>query len=298
MKKRIGFFVLAAIIAVVGFFAMDTSKELDAISKAVYVTDGKVLPENEGKLLVVAGEFEILNPLVDELTGVELPGVTARRTVEHDQKESQADGDKTYYTLEWKNATLGDDNEFDEVVSSRLFAGCKVGDIVIDNTVLKHISLNKKYHDIDSDVTYRKGYSVVTHKDITYSFKGDFMPENGMDYNGSFRLNGIKKVYYRDYENMPRIYYTIQEHDTNKYTFIGKQKDGKLVFDTDLGMTAAYDGVLTIEQLSEKVESGGMIGAIVAWVLAAAIVLIAILNGKQKYVPTDEDLKEIEKDID
>ncbi len=49
MKKRIGFFVLAAIIAVVGFFSMDTSKETEAISKAVYVTDGKVLPENEGK---------------------------------------------------------------------------------------------------------------------------------------------------------------------------------------------------------------------------------------------------------
>ena len=297
MKKRIGFFVLAAIIAVVGFFSMDTSKETEAISKAVYVTDGKVLPENEGKLLVVAGEFEILNPLVDELTGVELPGVTARRTVERYEKVSKTEDGKTYYTLEWKNTILGDNNEFNDTVSSRLFAGCKVGDIVIDNTVLTHISLNKKYHDIDSDVTYPYGYNVITHKDITYATKVDYMPEGGEEYKGSF-TQGFNKVYYMDYENMPRISYTIQEHDTNKYTFIGKQQNGKLVYDTDFGMDSAYEGILTIDQLSEKVESGGMTGAIIAWVIAAIIALIGLLNGKKKYVPTDADMKEIEKDID
>ena len=135
MKKRIGFFVLAAIIAVVGFFSMDTSKETEAISKAVYVTDGKVLPENEGKLLVVAGEFEIVNPIVDKITGVELPGVIARRTVDRYEKVSKTEDGKTYYTLEWKPTTLGKDNEFGDAVSSNLVADCKVGDIVIDNTV-------------------------------------------------------------------------------------------------------------------------------------------------------------------
>ena len=63
-------------------------------------------------------------------------------------------------------------------------------------------------------------------------------------------------------------------------------------------MDAAYDEILTIEQLSEKVESGGMIGAIIAWVIAVIVALIGLLNGKKKYVPTDADLKEIEKDID
>lgn len=297
MKKRIGFFVLAAIIAVVGFFSMDTSKETEAISKAVYVTDGKVLPENEGKLLVVAGEFEIVNPIVDKITGVELPGVIARRTVDRYEKVSKTEDGKTYYTLEWKPTTLGKDNEFGDAVSSNLVADCKVGDIVIDNTVLKHVSINKRYHDVDSDVTYPHGYNVITHKDITYATKVDYMPNGGEEYNGSF-TQGFNKVYYMDYENMPRISYTVQEHDTNKYTFIGKQQNGKLVYDTDFGMDGAYEGILTIDQLSEKVESGGMTGAIIAWVIAAIIALIGLLNGKKKYVPTDADMKEIEKDID
>lgn len=63
-------------------------------------------------------------------------------------------------------------------------------------------------------------------------------------------------------------------------------------------MDGAYEGILTIDQLSEKVESGGMTGAIIAWVIAAIIALIGLLNGKKKYVPTDADMKEIEKDID
>jgi hypothetical protein len=63
-------------------------------------------------------------------------------------------------------------------------------------------------------------------------------------------------------------------------------------------MDGAYEGILTIDQLSEKVESGGMTGAIIVWVIAAIIALIGLLNGKKKYVPTDADMKEIEKDID
>ena len=97
---------------------------------------------------------------------------------------------------------------------------------------------------------------------------------------------------------MPRISYTVQEDDINKYTFIGKQQNGKLVYDTDFGMDAAYDGIMTIPELSERVESGGMTGAIIAWVIAAIVALIGLLNGKKKYVPTDADMKEIEKDID
>ena len=189
--------MVAAIIAVVGYFSMDTSKELDAISNAVYVTDGKVLPENEGKLLVVTGEYEIVNPIVDKLTGVELPGVRARRTVERYEKVTETEDGETYYTLEWKNTTLGKDNEFGDAVSSNLVAECKVGDIVIDNTVLKHVAINKRYHDVDSDVTYPYGYNVITHKDITYATKVDFMPDGGEEYKGSF-TQGFNKVYYMD----------------------------------------------------------------------------------------------------
>ena len=54
-KKSIIFIIIAVILAIVGFSAMNTSEQTDAISKAVYVEDGKVLPENEGKIVIFGG---------------------------------------------------------------------------------------------------------------------------------------------------------------------------------------------------------------------------------------------------
>ena len=46
-KKSIIFIVIAIILVIVGFTSTNTSNQTDAISKAVYVEDGKVLPEHE-----------------------------------------------------------------------------------------------------------------------------------------------------------------------------------------------------------------------------------------------------------
>ena len=299
-NKSIIFIVIAIILAIVGFSSTNTSKQTDAISKAVYVEDGKVIPENEGKIVIVPGEVKAVTPLVDELTGVKLPGIRAKRNVERYQKVSETKDDKTYYVLEWKSTTLGKENEFGELVSSNLIADCKIGEFDIDKAVLNFASISKKYHDIDKNVAYQKGYNVVYYKDVTYLTKTDLMPDNGVDYNSSYTRNTFTKVYYRDFENMPRISYTVENEESGKYTLIGRQQNGKLMYDKDLGMQAATKGIMNPEQLAENVESGGMIGAIVAWALAAFFVLLAVLSMRKKndYVPTKEELEEIEKDIE
>lgn len=297
-KKSIIFIVIAIILAVVGVFSTNTSKETEAISNAVYVEDGKVLPENEGKIVIVPGKLEAVNPLVDEITGVALPGVIAKRTVERYEKVSNSDEDGTYYTLEWKNTILGEDNEFNDVVSSVLIAEAKVGEFTIDSNALHHVAVGAAFNNFDSQALQQKGYTIFPKTNVTYIGKMDFMPEGHEEYNASFTRNTFGKVYYRDYENIPRISYVVQRGESNEYTFIGKQQNGKLMFDKELGMQAAFDGLQNPDQLAERVESGGMIGAIVAWAIAAVLVLIAILTAKKKYVPTDEELAEIEKDIE
>jgi hypothetical protein len=109
----------------------------------------------------------------------------------------------------------------------------------------------------------------------------DFMPTDKQDYNSTMQYNG-KRVYYMDYENMPRISYVTQREESGEYTFIGKQQNGKIMYDKDLGMQAAFDGLQNPTELAERVESGGMTGAIVAWALAAFFVLLAVLGMKKK----------------
>ena len=281
-KKSIIFIVIAIILAIVGFTSTNTSKQTDVISKAVYVEDGKVLPENEGKIVIVPGKLEAVTPLVDEITGVELPGVIAKRTVERYERVQNSDEDNgIYYTLEWKNTILGKDNEFSDVVSSSLIAEAKIGEFTIDNNALHHVAVGKPFTDFDYQVVSQRGYTVHPTTSVTYISKMDFMPIGEQDYNSTMQYNG-KKVYYMDYENMPRISYVTQREESGEYTFIGKQQNGKIMYDKDLGMQAAFDGLQNPTQLAERVESGGMIGAYVAWALAAFFVLLAVLSMRKK----------------
>ena len=281
-KKSIIFIVIAIILAIVGFSSTNTSKQTDVISKAVYVEDGKVLPENEGKIVIVPGKLEAVTPLVDKITGVELPGVIAKRTVERYEKVQNSDEDNgTYYTLEWKNTILGKDNEFSDVVSSSLIAEAKIGEFTIDNNALHHVAVGKPFTDFDYQVVNQRGYNVHPTTSVTYISKMYFMPAGNQDYNSTMQYNG-KKVYYMDYENIPRISYVTQRDESGEYTFIGKQQNGKIMYDKDLGMQAAFDGLQNPTQLAERVESGGMTGAIVAWALAAFFVLLAVLGMRKK----------------
>ena len=296
-KKSIIFIVIAIVLVVVGFFSTNTSKQTDAISKAVYVENGKVLPENEGKIVIVPGKLEAATPLVDEMTGVKLPGVIAKRTVERYEKVQNSDEDnEIYYTLEWKNTILGKDNEFSDVVSSSLIAEAKIGEFTIDNNALHHVAVGKPFTDFDSQAVHQRGYTIHPTTSVTYISKMDFMPAGNEKFNSSVQYNG-RKVYYMDYENMPRISYVTQREESGEYTFIGKQQNGKIMYDKELGMQAAFDGLHNPTELAERVESGGMTGAIVAWVIAAFLLLIGILSAKKKYIPTEEELRDMEKDI-
>ena len=243
--------------------------------------DGKVLPENEGKIVIVPGKLEAVTPLVDEITGVELPGVIAKRTVERYEKVQNSDDDGTYYTLEWKNTILSKDNEFNDVVSSSLIAEAKIGEFTIDNNALHHVAVGKPFTDFDYQVVSQRGYTVHPTTSVTYISKMDFMPAGKQDYNSTMQYNG-KKVYYMNYENMPRISYVTQREESGEYTFIGKQQNGKIMYDKDLGMQAAFDGLQNPTELAKRVESGAMTGAYVAWALAAFFVLLAVLGMRKK----------------
>ena len=284
MKKRsIIFIVIAIILVIVGFSAKNTSNQTDAISKAVYVEDGKVLPENEGKIVIVAGKAEVTEPFVDTLTGVPIPHIKANRTVEiyEERMETNEENNSTYYVFDWKSTTHSGVNKFDEVHSTNLVANCKVGEFEIDGQIINGISVGKKLKDIDNQAIAAKGYRehYEHKKDITYVAKLDYMPLGG-ERSGS--KAGYKQGYYSDYEGAHRVSYTIPSEESLEYTFIGKQQNGKIMYDKDLGMQAAFSGLQNPAELAERVESGGKIGAYVAWGIAAFFILLAFVLGKKK----------------
>lgn len=282
-KKSIIFIALAVILGGVGFFSMNTSKQTDAISKAVYVQDGKVLPENEGKIVIVPGKVEAVNPLIDTLTGATIPHIKAIRTVEiyEERMETNEENNSTYYVLDWKATTHSGINKFDEIHSTNLIANCKVGEFVIDGQIINNIATSKKLNNIDKQGLASKGYrEYYEHKkDITYVSKLDYMPLGG---ERKTSKTGYKHSYYSDYEGAHRVRYTVPSEESLEYTFIGKQQNGKIMYDKNLGMQAAFSGLQNPTELAQRVKSGGMIGAYVAWGISAFFILLAFVSGKKK----------------
>lgn len=279
-KRSIIFIAIAIIFVVVGFFSTDTSKETEIISNAIYVEEGKVLPENEGKIVIVPGKAEAKAPLVDELTGVEIPHIRANRTIEIYEETTETDEEgNTYYVMNWVETVQSGINQFNEPHSTSLVADCTVGEFDIDQQIIKNISTGKKLDDIEHTEIARRGY--IEHYDysnsITYLAQMDYMPESGEEKSYGWGVYSTAQ-----YEGAHRVSYTIPMEESCEYTFIGRQKDGKITYDKELGMQAAFSGLQNPQQLAERVESGGMTGAIIAWVIAAVLLFLGILSGKKK----------------
>ena len=86
MKNKIIGIVLivaAVLTAVLGLMAGgNASGNSEIIKNAVYISDGKVLPENEGKVVIVSGTLDAPLPYVDQETGIKLSTIVAYRHVE------------------------------------------------------------------------------------------------------------------------------------------------------------------------------------------------------------------------
>ena len=86
MGKKIGGMILIVCALFTAFLGIKATGNApgnqEIIKDAVYVSDGKVLPENEGKVVIVNGTLDAPLPFVDDETGIELDSIVAYRHVE------------------------------------------------------------------------------------------------------------------------------------------------------------------------------------------------------------------------
>ncbi len=99
MKKIIGVILIVggllfASLAIKALVSAPQSYE--KIKAAPTIKDGKLTPENEGKLVVVSGTLKPAEQLQDPITGVKLPGVTAKRTVWTYERDTNSDDEQVW----------------------------------------------------------------------------------------------------------------------------------------------------------------------------------------------------------
>ena len=270
MKKIIGVIliiggILFASLAVKALMAAPQTYE--RIKAAATIKDGRVVPENEGKLVVVSGTLKPAEQLQDPITGVKLPGVTAKRTVWTYERDTNSDDEQVW---DWKpentdyseKANFGINAEI--LTSTMLAAPTLLGEFKVESKLLNPLIRNTEFTQYDEE-SLNAGWKVLSGgKESRYCVsKEHYLPKKTK---GMYSTTG--------YGSQKISYGIVSPDDPLEYTILGVQKGDTLIKSEDVDSVTTFKGLMTAEEFadeSKKEARGGSIFGIVAGILLAVI---------------------------
>lgn len=270
MKKIIGIILiigglLFAALAVKALVSAPQSYE--KIRAAATIKDGKVIPENEGKLVVVSGTLKPAEQLQDPITGVKLPGVTAKRTV-WTYKQDTGSGDEKVWDWKPENTDYSEKANFginaEILTTTMLAAPTLLGEFKVESKLLNPLIRNKEFKQYD-DKSLNAGWKVLSGgRESRYCVsKENWLPKKST---GTYSSTG--------YGAQKISYGIVSPDDPLEYTIIGVQKGDTLIESEDVDSVTTVKGIMTAEEFAEENKKGvrgGSIFGIVAGILLAII---------------------------
>ena len=270
MKKAIGVILiigglLFASLAVKALVSAPQSYE--KIRAAATIKDGKVIPENEGKIVVVSGTLKPAEPLQDPITGVKLPGVTAKRTVWTYKQDTNSDDEQVW---DWKpentdyseKANFGINAEI--LTTTMLAAPTLLGEFKVESELLNPLIRNTEFTQYDEE-SLKDGWNLLSGgKESRYCVsKEHWLPKKST---GMYSTTG--------YGTQKISYGIVSPDDPLEYTIVGVQKGDTLIKSEDVDSVTTFKGIMTAEEFAEENKKGvrgGSIFGIVAGILLAVI---------------------------
>ena len=274
MKKKqiigIVLTVAAVLCAVSGYKINAGAPEIsNTIKNAVYVTDGKVLPENEGKVVIVPGTLDADLPFVDKETGITIHGIVAWRYVERLRVGEDTESKSKYWN-------------WDADHSPDAFGGHKkllapnvtLGEFAVAEKFINTLAANQKRTEYTEKELNQMGWNVFKDEGRTYLYQGDRMPADETDVD-EFNTRQDKYAY-KEYIDTLRVSYD-EKDDELDYTIIGLQQNGQLVEAPELGVQFVCAGHLTVEELLEYADSSAKSSSITAYAIAVALLAAGVV---------------------
>ena len=272
MKKIIG------VILIIGgiFFASLAVKALvsapqsyEKIKAAATIKDGKVIPENEGKLVVVSGTLKPAEPLQDPITGVKLPGVTAKRTVWTYERDTNSDDEQVW---DWKpeitdyseKANFGINAEI--LTTTMLAAPTLLGEFKVESKLLNPLMRTTEFKQYD-EKSLNAGWKVLSGgKESRYCVsKENWLPKKTT---GMYSTTG--------YGAQKISYGIVSPDDPLEYTIIGVQKGDTLIESEDVDSVTTVKGIMTAEEFAEENKKGVRGGSIFGIVIGILLAIIGV----------------------
>jgi len=235
---------------------MDIPEYRQAFGSAVALESPVILPENEGKMVILHGKVEMTKPAYDDELGLTLDTLHAFR---YDEEYALMQNDKKESEYKW--VTRG---------TKTIVGEAKIGEFELDEKTLMYFPTESYYSDFDSEEVRRYGTSKSMDLMRTYVLvdASNYYQESSGRY-GRERV-GDKASYYR--------YYDPFKHEAT-ITVAGIQQGSKLVAHDKVG-AIVREGALSPEELANKTSGSVMGGGILF--IAIGILLILLGVRKQK----------------
>lgn len=270
MKKIIGVILIIGGILFVSLTVkaiMSAPQTYERIRAAATIKDGRVIPENEGKLVVVSGTLKPAEQLQDPITGVKLPGVTAKRTV-WTYKQDTGSGDEKVWDWYPENTDYSEKGNFginaEILTSTMLAAPTLLGEFKVESELLIPLIRNTEFTQYDEE-SLKDGWNLLSGgKESRYCVsKEHWLPKKTK---GMYSTTG--------YGSQKISYGIVSPDDPLEYTIIGVQKGDTLIKSEDVDSVTTFKGLMTADEFADKSKKearGGSIFGIVAGILLAVI---------------------------
>ena len=248
---------------------MDIPGQQTILEAAVYLDEPTVLPENEGKLVIIHGVPEMTAPAYDAELKLTIDSIKAYR-----------------YKETYKQTSFTDDETKWEWVSggqTSLVGEAKIGEFELDEGILIAFPAESDYTDFDATEVrdYVLTYKSVATGEVVVLPDGGYYAETQTTYVGDSYFNWIGSNYVGEQlEGKTAYRYKFYNPDKNgEHTIAGIQQGSRLVKDETLG-AMVRNGVLTKEQMLSANKGGIIGGAVVFAVLGAVLVFLGVRKPK------------------
>ena len=275
-KGKIILIVLGIVlIALGGKTLMDIPAQKAVLENAVYLDEPVVLPENEGKLVIIHGTPEMTSPAYDEELGITLNTIKAYR---YDEEYKQTSREKGVFKYGWVSRG-----------QKGIAGGASVGEFALDEKTINGLAADSEYEDFDMVEVSAKGYEVSRGKtkegawtdrwwvivDGTYYY-------DSFEYSNELSIPHIDRDIAKEREGAKAYGYKVYTGmSSEEVTVAGIQQGTSLVADETLGVVLRND-VLSKEEVLSSNTNSLMGGAIVFVLIGVVLGILGLRKPKAK----------------
>ena len=288
MKKtgKIILIVLGAALIALGVKALvELPGQKAVLGAAVYLDEPAILPENEGKMVIVHGKPEMIAPSYDEELGLTINTIKAYRYAEEYKQTSSEN-------LEYKYGWVSKGQK-------GICGKASLGEFALDEKTVNGFTVDSEYDGFDTAELSANGYVLGRGKtaegawtDRWWVIAGGKYYYDAFEYSGNLDIPHITREMNREIDEERegakayayKVYTSVRDEEV---TVAGIQQGSNLVAHEELG-PIVKDGVLTKEQVVSSLANSTAFGSVLIFFIPGALLIFFGLRKPKARMKTKE----------